>query len=218
METVIDNFGSRPWTVKLGPTAQGHPAPPGRSGRLQRPSRPSPGRFISGTWESRCWRPAETRRPPARRCSRGPAAGTRCRDWRCASRGAVGRRDPRRCAERPGPGPPGLRASRSRCRIRWWSRRHPRSARGTRGVSSRFGMRGPDRRVSVAEVSVPDRNLACQIQLAPIHFAIQALSRSVSVGLCRWCVVFIVWAPVGVCVHLVADGGRGYRVQVGSAM
>ena len=55
---------------------------------------------------------------------------------------------------------------------------------GKAGLRRSLGTQGPDRRVRVAEVSVPDRNLACQTQSAPIHFATQPLSWSVSIGLC----------------------------------
>ena len=65
----------RTWTVKLDPTGRESPARPGRSDRPQRPPRPSPGRSKSGTWGSPCQGLAETRRPPARRCFRDPAAG-----------------------------------------------------------------------------------------------------------------------------------------------
>ena len=53
------------------------------------------------------------------------------------------------------------------------------------GLSRSLGTQGPDPRAWVAEVSVPDSNLACQTQSTPIHFAIQSLSRSVSAGLYR---------------------------------
>ena len=59
---------------------------------------------------------------------------------------------------------------------------------GNAGLSRSLGTQGPDRRVWVAEVSVPERYLACQTQLAPIHLAIQCLRRWVSVTLCWWCV------------------------------
>ena len=52
---------------------------------------------------------------------------------------------------------------------------------GNAGLSRSLGTQGPDRRAWVAEVSVPERNLACQTQLAPIHFAIQPRSRLVSI-------------------------------------
>ena len=68
-------------------------------------------------------------------------------------------------------------------------------------------MQGPGRRVWVAEVSVPERNLACQIQLVPIQLAIQCLRRWASGGLGWWGVACMAWPPGSGCGNLVSAGG-----------
>ena len=68
---------------------------------------------------------------------------------------------------------------------------------GNAGLGRSLGMRGPGRRVWVAEVSGPERIRACQTQLVPIQLAIQCLRRWASGGLGWGCVFALVAVGFG---------------------